>query len=203
MYYRIIAFAMVCCACAGSIQITRTFTIKLTKVEGGKVASLSGGRITASERTSTFEDPILRIEFDKAIDTQIEFVMRNKTNSPLTILWNESSYIDTNGQSHKVMHKGTRLIERNEEIVPTVIPPKSFISDLIAPASYTFWREGVTGYVSSKWKTNKLIGDGQATEGKTLGVFLSIRSGEMKDNYLFSFTIETITTETRRRQTWY
>ena len=185
-------------SCAGSIQITRIHTIKLTKVSGG----IGGGKIATSENATIYEDRTLKIEFDKIIDTQVEFVLHNKTNSPLTVLWDQSSYIDPTGQSHKAIHKGTRLLERNEATVPTVIPPRSFLSDLIAPASYTYWSQGVPGYTKSKWKTTKLIDEGTA-KGKTIGVFLSMRTGQIANEYLFTFAVETVTTETRRRQTWY
>ena len=192
------AVVLLLVGCAGSIQVIRTHTIKLMKVSNG----IKGGKITNSESATVYENRTLKIEFDKAIDTQIGLVVHNKTNSPLTILWDESSYIDSDGQSHKAIHKGTRLLERNEAIVPTVIPTGLFLSDLIVPVSYTYWRQGVPGYTSSKWKTSKLIDEG-LTKGETIGVFLSTRTGQIAARYLFTFTVETVTTETRRRQTWY
>jgi hypothetical protein len=78
-------------------------------------------------------------------DAGTSFVFKNKTNSPLQIVWDESNYIDPNGKAERIFHSGVKIIDRSQSQPPTNIPPQSSVSDDVIPignvtwASYGMW----------------------------------------------------------------
>ncbi|MBK5292774.1 MAG: hypothetical protein JJE04_14005 [Acidobacteriia bacterium] len=135
-----------------------------------------------------FTDGSLRIRFLPSKE-EIAFELQNLTDLPFTIDWNHVSYVDVSGVSHKVVHEGVRLIDRNGQLPPTIVPPTAKVNDMIQPSdSITYDSSRVAG----GWVRTPLFPDGdeaKAFGGRKFSIFLPVDSNGKTLNYLFTFEI--------------
>lgn len=78
-----------------------------------------------------FEDDKIAIQF-VFYNADVAFTLRNNTDKPLKIIWDDASFV-YNGEAQKIFHKNVKYIDKEKTQAPTVIPPNSYISDLIQP----------------------------------------------------------------------
>ena len=133
---------------------------------------------------------------------QLDFTLKNLTNEPMKINWDEASLI-INGESKRVMHKGVKFIDRNSPQAPTVIPGNSSIDELVLPTDNVFFNEGYySNYYSSpgSWKIVDLLPSWDKykeetkkkimnSKGSILKFFLPIEQNNQKMYYTFEFLI--------------
>ena len=50
----------------------------------------------------------------KLVGAQLQFSLENKTDSPIALPWDKVSYVDWSRGSHRVIHQGVRLIDRDK-----------------------------------------------------------------------------------------
>lgn len=139
-------------------------------------------------RELSFDDNTIRILFSIS-KKQISFVLQNKTDQPIKIDWNQVSYVDVLGESHRVMHSGSRYIERDKPQAPTIIPPTARIQDIVFPTDYVYYTSGKYG----GWTEIPLFPEAPKAKlfkGKTISVFMPLDIGGVAKNYLFTFKIE-------------
>ena len=132
----------------------------------------------------SFEDVNIKIQFLPG--SQLSFILTNKTETPLEVLWGRASLVDMGSQAHRVMHAGVRYIERDRELPPTVIPPMAMITDTVVPTDYiSYDRDSSRG-----WQEHPFLDPPLAKyEGKTFSLFLPLKIGAATKDYFFSFTI--------------
>ena len=153
-----------------------------------------------------FEDAAVRIVWWLTAD-EISFVLTNKTNGPVTIVWAEAKFVDENGLSHSVIHSGISYNERFNAGPPTVLARKSVKEDFIHPADYVQLQEAQSGKSDqrpAKWERKPLLPNqskGSAGElkakaesfvGKTLQVHLPLQIEGIQMDYLFTFRINKV-----------
>jgi len=109
------------------------------------------------------EDANMSILFSPA-NGAMGFTLRNKTEGPIRIDWNQASYIDSEGISHSV--KGAAS---NRPL--TVIPPTAKIVDSIA------------GHILPHAPLRAPL------QGKSIGIYLPMEINGSIRNYLFTFRI--------------
>jgi hypothetical protein len=66
--------------------------------------------------------------------TFISFTVQNKTNVPITIIWDESAYIDASDHSMKIVPGSVRLMDHNAAQPPSVIAPGTSLSNEVIPS---------------------------------------------------------------------
>ncbi|MGD0499499.1 MAG: hypothetical protein ABSC23_13800 [Bryobacteraceae bacterium] len=119
---------------------------------------------------------------------QITFVLRNKTDNPIKISWDQVSYVDFYGTSHRVMHKGVKLVDREQPQAPTIIPPKAQVDDLVVPTDYM-------AFISGNWKQENILPDNvvaKQLKGKTVSVFMPLEINGSVKNYSFEFLVSNV-----------
>ena len=89
--------------------------------------------------------------------TSIPFVVENKCAEPITIIWDESAYIDESGRSMRIIHSGVRLMDRNVAQPQTVIVPGTSFSDEAVPSENISFDGG-------DWHTMPLLVEGRKEE---------------------------------------
>ena len=82
-----------------------------------------------------FEDEMVRIKW-RPTSNDIVFVVRNKADNPVKIVWDEGKFIDEEGVTHKLLHSGIGYEERNDFHSPTIIYAKDTLEDFVYPADY-------------------------------------------------------------------
>jgi hypothetical protein len=162
-----------------------------------------------------FEDETVRIKWLPS-PYDIVFVLNNKTDGPVRIVWNEARFIDEKGASHRLIHSGTGYEDRNNSHPPTVVAARGALEDFVHPADY-FQREEDYGGSSYKqqgyWKRSPFLPaqiKGTAEElrakaepfvGKTFQVILALQIGDLQNEYLCTFRINKVAaTEEKREQ---
>ncbi len=117
--------------------------------------------------------------------TEIEFVLHNNSDEPIKIDWNLVSFVQPNGASQGVIHKGVKLVDRQASKPPSMVPPKANLEDIIVPVENVRFQDG-------EWQTDKLFPDGPAASssiGTEFSVFMPMDVGGIVKNYTFTFKL--------------
>jgi hypothetical protein len=174
------------------------YSIQLVSVDTPKDISNS----IVDSLSSVYEDDLIKMDWDYGI-SQLGFVLKNKSNETLKIIWDDMAYISTSNTTEKVFHKGIKYIDREKPQAPTSVYKNTTLSDLVAPSSYTTYVSGQYG----GWKSSPLIPTmeillskkieyRQELIGKTLRVAFPIKIEDKIFEYLFTF--KTIFIETQK-----
>lgn len=94
----------------------------------------------------------------------ITLYIHSLANETVTILWDESAFIDPSGLSERLIHSGVRFIERSLQQAPTPVPPGSRVEVAVWPSDRIKWtgewqlipisvRVGDRIGISLTWKT--------------------------------------------------
>lgn len=170
--------------------------VQLTAVENN---------IERVESKQKYEDDIVRVEWFVDVRSVtsfpeyngLNFEIHNKSKSTIKIIWDEAVYIDEFGNSHRVMHKGTKFVDRNERQPETIIPRGAKSTDTVIPSQNVHFVDGQYG----GWRAEPLLpaffphkeAEVKAKEysEKVVKVLLPLEHGESKTDYVFIFDIET------------
>ena len=148
-----------------------------------------------------FEDNMIRIIWVIEV-AQPSFVINNKTENSIRLIWDEAAYVDENGFSKRVMHQGVKYADRNNAQPPSIIVRNGRLADFIIPTENVYYREGYYG----SWKTKPLFPDtkennGNAEDflkglksylGKTFQILLPLQIEDVTNDYIFTFKINDI-----------
>jgi len=121
-------------------------------------------------------------EFDvssKGDTNGLTVLIRNPTNSLLTILWDESAMVLPGGVSERIIHTGVRIINKAAPQAPTTIAPHSIAhEEIIWPASL------VTPGNNARGSSIRL------SNNCTISLYLTIQhpSGKKVENWTWTFT---------------
>jgi hypothetical protein len=131
-----------------------------------------------------YEDDLLGILFSLTEDArEIAFSLQNKSDAPIEVGWDQSAFVDFSGKSHRVIHVGTKLADRDKAQAPTIVPPTARIEDMVYPADFAEWNGG-------EWLQSPTLPVANPSyKGQMFSVFLVLKvTGETK-NYLFTFKV--------------
>lgn len=133
--------------------------------------------------------------------SQFSFVLKNKSDYSIKIPWDDVTYINTASSVGRVMHSGVKYIDRNGSQPASVIPKGASLSDIIQPTDNVYYASGQYG----GWRTSNLFNfsiDKQnlATSitphiGKTVKILLPVLIEDVRNEYVFEFRINDITTK--------
>lgn len=207
------------CNVLGNVDVICTLTMFDTIPSGGTVALKSPGntftpgkRVPKGKVISGFSarlieaNYLLHYSFDLKVkempqfdasftigaETGISFVLKNKLESPIEILWDQSSFINTRDESSRLVHAGVKYTDKERPQPNTVIPPMAKVSDTVYPSDYVVFSE-------DKWKNLPIlpftvgINNDPASfnfyVGKSVRLYLRLLIEDKKVDYLVSFTI--------------
>lgn len=74
--------------------------------------------------------------------SQIDLTIVNNHSSSIRILWDDAAFIDNEGSSHRIIHMGIKLIDKEKAQVPSVIPAGARLEDTIAPVDGLAYKDG-------------------------------------------------------------
>ncbi len=160
-----------------------------------------------------FEDEMVRIKWRPAPD-DIVFVVNNKTDSPVKIIWDEGKFIDENAVTHRLLHSGIGYEDRNDIHPPTIIYAKDSLEDFVYPADY--WQKEESGKKSHKnqdhWKrvsflpthirgtADELRTKAEPLVGKTFQVILPLQINGVRYGYTCTFVINKVYVTEKEQQ---
>lgn len=144
-----------------------------------------------------FEDDNVKIGWvpDKQLNG-MNFWLFNKTDYTITIRWEEGSFVDENGQNHRIIHSGVKYIDRNLPQPPSIIVKKKTLDDIVIPSDYVYWEEILRGnwkvrpFFIPRGKTKEeVILNARTNIGKTFQILLPFEINNAIHEYLFIFKI--------------
>ena len=147
-------------------------------------------------------------------NSRINFVLTNKTDHSIKIMWDESAFIGLDGHSCRVAHTGVKYADRNASQPPSVIPGRTSLTDFVLPTDRVYYREGFYGkYYSSPggWEelslvlpSSRRITDVDSTavqtfrsevennKGKRFGLLLPLEIEGVVNEYTFWFQVQDV-----------
>jgi len=66
----------------------------------------------------------------------------NRTQEAIEVDWNRTVLVDANGHTHKVIHRGVRLVDRESLLPPSVVPSGSTLEDFVFPTDLITYESG-------------------------------------------------------------
>ena len=161
-----------------------------------------------------FEDEMVRIKWFPRPD-DIVFVVNNKVDRLVRIVWDEARFIDENGVSHRLIHSGIGYEERNDSQRPTILFGRGTIEDFVHPADY-FQREEGGGKRSSKQQgywirasfmptqikgtAEELRAKAESFVGKTFQVILALQIDDVRNDYVCTFKVNKVDVTEKEQQ---
>lgn len=175
------------------------YEFELSKVQKS-VNNLSDKTEIQNINNLQFSDSIISIKWEPSTKGY-SFVLSNKSNGIITLDWNDVIYINTSGNSCKVIHQGVKYADRNNQLTSSKILPESKLDDIIIPSENVFWREGFYsqyGSISGGWEVNNIFPKEDYNlkslenrislfEKIDTKILLPIQSNNIVYNYIFSF----------------
>lgn len=134
----------------------------------------------------SYEDKNVKMTYQPVtIATGVPLTIENKSDKPIKVVWDESSFLNESGNSERIMHDGVKFNDRNSPMVPTVIPPHGRINDAVTPTSRAHFDSSEYGVPGLGWLLNPLCGQidkagyiepqekDDECVGKTFGLFIT------------------------------
>ncbi|HYL13906.1 MAG TPA: hypothetical protein VEV41_12770 [Terriglobales bacterium] len=172
---------------AGGRMADKFFKDVEATLAGWRPVDYSFSLVKPTETSSlVFEDEHLKIAFTVSRKA-IGFSLTNKTDSPVKIDWNQLSYVDVDGKSHKVFHKGVAYKDREGSFPPSIVPPTATFEDLVLPSDYSQWSDVGGGFYT--FDLLPQAANAGSYVGKIFSVFMPVEVNSAVKNYLFSFKI--------------
>lgn len=191
--YLLVAFCfMALMECAAPVKIYK-YDLSLTEEGMLKDSSSRYGdrivkKITDSAVTNYYySDSILEITF-WIEDMQFAFILKNKTDSTLKIVWDSIVYVNANGLRQRVIHSGINFFNKLDPQQPALVAKESSLSESILPADNINYDN-----VFKEWRKDNLITT--ADSGKSIQILFPVEINGSVHHYTFRFTINTILVE--------
>lgn len=187
------------------IAIQARYEFNLIDMQRSKRVIDKYGAGSIDKENLIFEDKLIKVVFSPQ-ENGIGISILNNSDNSIRMLWDESSYIDFDGSSHRVIHLGTRFIRADQPQPVMTIAAGARLDDLMVPADYAQW-ETTTSLVwktdTSGWnirplfpKTARFAYEKEFEnvisnlDGKTFRVLLSLKVGDNINDYLSTFIIK-------------
>lgn len=166
-----------------------TYYYSLAKVTKPKNSLISYGESKEVKSNGSFskflyEDNLISILWN-VVDKECNFVLKNKSNNTIKVVWDDVSFIDENNLASKIFHNGVRYIDANNSQPSTSIPKGAELVDLLAPTNkirnYNGWyRENLINH-NNMFNSNLV--------GRYLKILLPIEVKGVVNEYEFTFKI--------------
>ena len=163
----------------------------------------------------SFTDEFIEIKWTPTPEA-LKFELFNNSGNSMSLVWDESSFVDKKKLYHRVTHSGIKPKNVKKSMPPLTIPPKKKIKDMVYPSDYFFQKQkteisrGLDGSRSYsgivlEWKKKpvfekkiRLVEPGdfdfagykEDLEKSVFNVVLSLNAGEKKYKYYFHFKPE-------------
>lgn len=182
---------------AAMIALSGCSTTKYYLASNYKLDSIESSAAEAPvlAAASTYSDDLIDISLDYGEKT-IAIVLSNKSNGSLKVLWDDASYIDQFGSAHRVIHTGTKLVDRDKAQVPSVVPKNSKLTDEVIPSDCIEWVSG-TKYTAGGWQSHPIsqmfiyeteeAAKNASVDFKPVQLLLPIETNSERFEYTFKF----------------
>lgn len=189
--------------CSAESILTGPFEVDLS----GKYISLlaevekpSNSEIRYGETTTIpSENGISKFSYkDNVIDVLIfadrsnfNLVLQNVSDTSIKIVWDEAVFVNFDGSTEKVMHKGIKYSEKNGSQPPTTIIKNAKWEDTVTPTHLVYYREA-TKYIEGGWDTDSMYPNEPGLQPGRIKLMLPIQIKDVINEYVFVFDVQFI-----------
>ena len=114
----------------------------------------------------------------------INFIMKNVSQHSLKIIWNDAVYVDSHGNTSKVMHKGVKYIDRDNDQPASTIIRGAKIEETVIPTSKVY-RDDILG-----WTQYPLFLFENKNNIEPVRLMLPIQIKDVVNEYIFVFDVK-------------
>lgn len=120
----------------------------------------------------------------------------NVSDKPIKIIWDDSAIV-LDSQSYRIIHENIRYIESMNFQVPSIIPSKMKLKDMIAPTAKLSWDSKSGWYLKELYPTfdrndSKIRKKILSYKGQHLGILLTYEKEGIKYDRFFDFVISDV-----------
>lgn len=155
----------------------------LSKVEKPENADIRYGEtITVNDTSVTkyrYTDNVIDILIF-AGDKNFDFVLKNVYNSTIKLVWDEAAFIDYDGETSKVMHKGIKYSERESSQPASVIIKGAKLEDIIVPTKNVRYSDS-----AKEWVTDNML----SARGE-IKLMIPIQIKDVVNEYVLVFKVK-------------
>ena len=171
MYGRIAFVCFLLCGCSTALP-ERTLMMIEVAAPSGK------GRATKDPRIEYLNDDIA-VNFRMLDRETIEVLLISRTQEPIRVVWDSSSYINASGANRRL---GGR---HGQPMHPVVILPRSQMRELSRSNETVYW-----GHFAFHWKLRSLVST--SSENAKIGMKLVLKIGNIYEDYWFWFQVSAV-----------
>ena len=139
-----------------------SYKMYISSVRKPKSSKFTKGELVKTDDGMAYTDnQILLIIIPQ--DDRFFFSINNRSQGNIEIEWDKIIYINENNHSSRVIHSGIKYTDRNSPQVPSLVAPKTSISDAIIPTDNIYLNSSYEWRISSLLRNGKVKGsyDGQ------------------------------------------
>jgi len=136
---------------------------------------------------STFKkEGLFQIEFSTTygilpMGDRLLFTLKNLSDQMIKVIWDECSFVDSDGVNRKIFHSNVRYIERDSHLPPSLIAPQTILKEIFQPIDAVGYSERMGWYLTGVFPTKK---------GTEFGAVLTLEIGQDRISYYFKFRYE-------------
>lgn len=115
---------------------------------------------------------------------KINFLLKNLTQYSIKVVWDEGVFVDVDGTTSRIIHKGVENSQKDESQPSSVIIKGSSLADFAAPInkiSYSSYLDG--------WYKTSLCGSVSKKKKETIKLMLPIQIQDIINEYIFTFEV--------------
>ncbi|MBP7777275.1 MAG: hypothetical protein KA371_09120 [Acidobacteria bacterium] len=117
------------------------------------------------------------------------FSLKNLAADPLQLDWNSASFVDMDGIAHRVLHTGTKLIDRDKTQLPSVVPPGATIQETVSSIDSVQIDLGKL-HVRPFLQVDEITAP--RLKGKTFSILLPLVVAGKTENLFITFVVENV-----------
>jgi len=144
--------------------------------------------------SSSFEDDWVLVDWVPT-SKHLSFSLTNRSASAISIIWDDTRYVDEEGEQHRVVHEGVKYSERNEPQPVTVVLQDETVFDYVFPSDH-FRVDWPSVYERPLFEETHLADNPSRLQkkartyvGKSVAVRLRLLVDETAGDYVFMFRI--------------
>lgn len=136
----------------------------------------------------TYKDNVIDIMIF-ADRSNFNFVLQNISESSIKIVWDEAVFVNFDGSTEKVMHKGIKFSEKNGAQPATTIIKNAKWEDTVTPTHLVYYREA-TKYIEGGWDTYSMYPREKGLKPGQIKLMLPIQIKDVINEYVFIFDVQ-------------
>jgi hypothetical protein len=174
-------------------MVKMNITLSSVDVSQNNSSELYGFDTDSISSVLSYRDNIISTKWEVGV-SDIVLTLENLTDKTIKIIWDDAAFIDVDGKAARIMHTGTKYIDRNDFQPPTIIPKKTSVIESIVPTRYVYITD--YGWVEGKlfvYKTYDLKETINYYTGKHVKLLIPIVVSEDTIEYIFDFKVKSVT----------